>query len=203
MPAPHRTRPESSTVPAAGRPTGRWNPRARGISRCVFQRGTVEFGTDPEDRVAAEPGDVGHRERQQADRRRARPREGRHAAALQLRRLHRARRDQVVRGQVLDQGGSVDVQRHRRGHHQDPRRQRRLRHLLPELRPDQPAGQRRVGPSDQPQLRPQHQECLAVLHQPLVRPGVAVHGALHRLHHRHRLAYRPGARRHRRAEESL
>ncbi len=40
----------------------------------------------------------------------------------------------------------------------------------------------------EPQLHPEHQECLADLHQPLVRPGVALHRALHDLHHRHRLA---------------
>ena len=40
----------------------------------------------------------------------------------------------------------------------------------------------------EPQLHPEHQERVAELHQPLVRPGVALHHAVHHLHHRHRLA---------------
>ena len=35
---------------------------------------------------------------------------------------------------------------------------------------------------------PEHQECVAELHQPLVRPGLALLRAVHHLHHRHRLA---------------
>ena len=50
---------------------------------------------------------------------------------------------------------------------------------------------------------PNIKQRLADVHQPLVRPGVAVHGAVLRLHHRHRVAQRPGARGHRRAVESL
>ena len=50
----------------------------------------------------------------------------------------------------------------------------------------------------QPQLHPEHQERVADLHQPLVRPGMAFLGAELHLHHRHRMADRPGARRHRR-----
>ena len=34
----------------------------------------------------------------------------------------------------------------------------------------------------------EHQERVADLHQPLVRPGVALHRPVHHLHHRHRLA---------------
>ena len=82
----------------------------------------------------------------------------------------------------------LDVQRHRRGDHQDPRRQCRLRPLLPELRPDQPAGVRQADSAAEPQLHPEHQERVAELHQPLVRPGLALHRAVHHLHHRHRLA---------------
>ena len=44
---------------------------------------------------------------------------------------------------------------------------------------------------------------LADLHQPVVRPGLAVHRAVHHLHHRNRLAQRPSARRHRRTEEPV
>ena len=109
------------------------------------------------------------------------------------------RRRQAFEEKYNDQGPDLDVQRHRRGAHQDPRRQRRLRHLLPELRPDQQAGHRQAGPAAQPQLHPEHQQRLADVHQPLVRPGLALHRAVHHLHHRHRLADRPGARRHRRA----
>ena len=123
--------------------------------------------------------------------------------AVQLRRLPQSGRRQVVRGQVPDQGPDLDVQRHRRGAHEDPRRQRRLRHLLPELRPDQQAGHRRPGPSDQPQLHPEHQQRVAELHQSVVRPGMALLSAELHLHHRHRMAQRPGARQHRRAAQSL
>ena len=45
------------------------------------------------------------------------------------------------------------------------------------VRPDLPAGHRLADPAAEPQLHPEHHECLAVVHQPLVRPEVAVHGA--------------------------
>ena len=140
---------------------------------------------------------------QQADRRRSGAGEGCDAPAVQLRRLPQPGCRQVVRGEVQHQGPDLDVQRHRRGAHQDPRRQRRLRHLLPELRPDQQVGDRRPGPSDQPQLHPEHQERVAELHQSVVRPGMALLGAELHLHHRDRMAQRPGARQHRRAAQSL
>ena len=45
----------------------------------------------------------------------------------------------------------------------------------------------RPGPSDQPQLHPEHQERVAELHKSVVRPGMAFLGA-EILHHRHRMA---------------
>ena len=44
---------------------------------------------------------------------------------------------------------------------------------------------------------------LGVLPEPLVRPGLEVHRAVHRLHDGHRLAHRPGPRRHRRHDEPV
>ena len=43
-------------------------------------------------------------------------------------------------------------------------------------------------PPAQPQLHPEHQERVAEFHQSLVRPGVALHGAVHHLHHGYRMA---------------
>ena len=103
------------------------------------------------DRLARQPGHVGHRRRQPADRRRA-PARGRAAAALQLRRLHRAGGGEVVRGAVRRRGEDLHLQRHRRGDHQDPHRGGPVRPLLPELRPDRPAGDGQARAADQPQL---------------------------------------------------
>ena len=47
---------------------------------------------------------------------------------------------------------------------------------------------READPADQPQLHPEHHAGLVGLHQPVLRRQVAVHGALHHLHHRHRVA---------------
>ena len=180
---------QRAAILAAAAPDSRRLP-----ARPALSRAPSSSAPTPDDRRAGQPGQVGHRRRQQADRRRAGAGEGCDAPALQLRRLPQPGCRQVVRGEVRRQGRDLDVQRHRRGDHQDPRRQRRLRHLLPELRPDQQAGDRQAGPPAQPQLHPEHQERLAGLHQSLVRPGVALHRAVLHLHHRHRLARRPSAR---------
>ena len=139
-----------------------------------------------------------------ADRRRPGAREGRHAAALQLRRLHRPGRDQVVREEVPQtkvqvstfndtdealtkiRGGNVDYDIYFPSYDQISRM------VTAKL----------IRPLNHSYI-PNIKQRLADVHEPLVRPGVAVHGALHRLHHRHRLADRPGARRHRRADQSL
>ena len=49
-------------------------------------------------------------------------------------------------------------------------------------------------PAAQPQLHPEHHPGLARLHQPVLRPALAVHGPVHDLHDRHRLAQGPRAR---------
>ena len=51
-----------------------------------------------------------------------------------------------------------------------------------------------AGPAAEPQLHPEHQPGLARLHQPVLRPGLAVHGAVHDLHHGHLVAEGPGPR---------
>ena len=51
-----------------------------------------------------------------------------------------------------------------------------------------PAHRVQAGPAAQPLLHPEHLPGLARLHQPVLRPGLAVHGAVHDLHDRDRLA---------------
>ena len=69
-----------------------------------------------------------------------------------------------------------------------------LRHLLRQLHQISRLVDRRAAAPAEPQLHPEHRERVADLHQPLVRPGLALHRAVHHLHHRNRLAHRPGAR---------
>ncbi len=78
-----------------------------------------------------------------------------------------------------------------------------VRHLLPQLRPDRPAGDRAAGAAAQPQLPRQPRQRLGRLPEPVVRRRGPLLGALQRLHDRGRLAHRPGARRHRRARQPL
>ena len=92
------------------------------------------------------------------------------------------------------QGRDLDVQRHRRGDHQDPRRQCHYDLYFPSYDQISRLVGGQAGATAEPQLHPEHQERVADLHQPLVRPGVALHRAVHHLHHRHRLAQRPGER---------
>ena len=46
-----------------------------------------------------------------------------------------------------------------------------VRHLLPQLRPDQPAGRRRADPPAQPQLHHEHRQRVGRVPEPLVRPA--------------------------------
>ena len=177
-------------------------PTLGAFLQACSKSGAVVFGTEPDDRRAEQPGQVADRRRQQADRRRPRAGEGRDAQDLQLRRLSQPRSRQGLRGQVRDEDRDLDLQRRRRGDHQTPQRSR-LRHLQRQLHRDQPPGEWRAGPAAEPLLHSRHQERVAELHQPLVRPGLAVHRAVHHLHHRNRLADRSGARRYRRDEESV
>ena len=55
----------------------------------------------------------------------------------------------------------------------------------------------------EPQLHPEHQQRLAELPEPVLRPGLALHDAVHGLHHGHRLADRQGQRGHRQAVEPV
>ena len=71
----------------------------------------------------------------------------------------------------------------------------KLRSGLSLRRPDgrhrrraRPAHRVQAGPAAQPLLHPEHRPGLARLHQPLLRPGLAVHGAVHDLHDGHVLA---------------
>ena len=143
-----------------------------------------------------------HRRRQQADRRRARAREGRDAQDLQLRRLSQPSGRQGVRGQVPAKieistfnDGDEAITKIRSGVDFDI-----YNANYTEISRLVNGGL--IRPLNHSYI-PEHQERVAELHQPLVRPGVALHRSLHHLHHRHRLADRPGARRYRRDEESV
>ena len=186
------------------RATRRYRTDTRRISRGLFEAGIILilFGTDPHHRQTGQSGEVAHRRRQQAHRRRPRAGAGRHAQDLQLRGLSQPSGHQELRGQVPRQDRGLDVQRRRRGHHQASQRGR-LRHLQRQLHRDQPTGDRRTAASAQPQLPAQHLQRVADVHQPVVRPGLAVHRAVHHLHHRNGLAHRPSASRHRCAQEPL
>ena len=127
----------------------------------------------------------------QPDRRRPAAGEG-PAAPLQLRRLHRSGGREGVREEVRRRRQGLDLQRHRRGADEDPRRCRAVRHLLPELRPDRPDGDRQAHPAAQPQLHRQHRQRVAEF-TTLVRRRVAVLRALQRLHDRDRLARPTGS----------
>ena len=203
-PAPHLPEPDGAAGSGRARDAG----GARGL-REVARDGRrlrrQRHARDAEDRQSGEPRHLADRQ-ERADRRRPDTGEGRHPPALQLRRLHRAQGREGLREEVRGvrrQGPGVDVQRHRRGADEDPGRQLRLRHLLPELRPDRQDGQREADPSAQPELRPQHRQRLARVHRPLVRRRVAVLRPVQRLHDRHRLAGRPHHRRPRRGAQPV
>ena len=65
-----------------------------------------------------------------------------------------------VRGEVRRRREGLDLQRHRRGDHQDPHRRRPVRHLLPQLRPDRPTRHGPARPTAQPQLSRQPRQRL-------------------------------------------
>ena len=194
MPPPNGHRSDPTTVPAASGDSRRRRTDTRRLPRGVLEVRAVLGTAHADARRAGQSGQVADRRRQQGRsptgwrRRRAR------RSALQLRRLHQPRRDQGLR-----ETSTASRSRSRRSTtptRRSPRSAaaRPLRHLLPELRPDQQAGDGRAHPAAEPQLHHEHRQRLADLHQPLVRPGLALHRAVHHLHHRHRLAHRPGER---------
>ncbi len=139
-------------------------------------------------------------------RRRHGPRAGRHPAGLQLERVHLQEGRHRLREEVQEvrrQGAGLHLRQHGRGGGQAPRRPGRLRRAVPHLRLPRQAGPGELPAPPQPLLPPQHRAGLAGLPEPLVRPGLELLGALHDLHHRHRLAGRQGHRRHRQAAQPL
>ena len=96
--------------------------------------------------------------------------------------------------EVQLQGRVDDLQHDHRRDLEDQERRGRLRRLRPDAGQPRSAGRDQADPAAQPQLHPEHRASLARLQEPLLRPGLAVHGALHRLHDRHRLAEGPRRR---------
>ena len=158
-------------------------------------------------RRAEPPGHLADQEGQRADRERSDAGARRHAAALQLRRLHRpGRRSRRFEKKYAQYGVKVKVSTFNDTDEAITKIRTGavpVRHLLPELRPDQPAGRGRADPAAQPQLPDQHRQPVAGVQEPLVRPGLALHRPVHRLHDGHRLARRPGEHRHRRAAQPV
>ena len=138
-------------------------------------------------------GDAADLRRQQGDRLRPLAREGT-AAVLQLGPVHQHRRRQGVREEVRRQGSDQHVHDDRRGGREDLERHRPVRRVR--ARAGVPrAARRRQGPAAaEPQLHPQpHGQRVAVAAQPLVRRRRALHGSVHDLHDRNRLARRQAA----------
>jgi hypothetical protein len=204
-PATAAHRPESLPPAVDGRlGADRRRGPAGGVRRRKPSRAALEGR--PAAREPEPSGQVADLSGQPADRRRHGTGAERHAQALQLGRLHLQEGRQGLREEVQAvrrQGADLDVQQHGRGPGQDPRRQGRLRRLLPDLRCAGQAGPGQVPAPYQPLLRRQHRSGLAGLPEPVLRPGLAVLGAVHRLHHRHRLAGRQGQRGHLQAAEPL
>ena len=135
-----------------------------------------------------QPGAVAALLRQQRHRLGPGPGTGGHAPGLQLGRLRQPGLREQLRQEVQVQGTGHHVQHHGRGDREAAQRAE-LR------RPDgrhrgraRPAHRVQAGPADQPLLHPGHRPGLVRLHQPLLRPGLAVHGAVHDLHDGHVLA---------------
>ena len=115
-------------------------------------------------------------------------RAGRHPADLYLGGVHQPGRGQLLRQEVQVQDADHHVQHDERGHEQAAQRALVRRAGRPHRGPDGPDRQHQAGPAAQPLLHPEHLPGLARLHQPVLRPGLAVHGAVHHLHDRDRLA---------------
>lgn len=163
-----RTRPESSSIPAAGRLTGRWNPALVAFLDACSKGG--QSTSAPTLKIASPKNpvtwDIAGDNKPIADG--LAPEKG---ATLQL----YSYADYIAPGAIKSfeekystkvavstfndtdeaitkiRGGNVDYDIY-----------------FPSYDQISPAGRRRTGPPDQPQLCPQHQECLAVLLQPLV-----------------------------------
>ena len=134
-----------------------------------------------QDRVAVDPGDLAGR-RGRPDRRRPRAGEGRHPQLYNyadyigpgvVKAFEKKYAAYNVKVRVSTFNDTDEALTKIRG------RQVRLRHLLPELRPDREDGDGQADPAAQPQLHPQHRQRLAGVHRPLVRRRVALHRALH------------------------
>ena len=113
------------------------------------------------------------------------------AAVLQLGPVHQHRRRQGVREEVRRQRPDQHVHDDRRGGREDLQRHRSVRRVRARARVPR-AARRRQGPAAaEPQLHPESQgQRVAVAAQPLVRRGRALHGSVHGLHDRNRLARR-------------
>ena len=165
-------------------------------STCGQQRRVGQ--PDPRRRVARQsPVQVAGRGGQRPDRRRARAGEGRDAAAVQLRRLHQPRRRQVLREEVQGvrrQGRRLDVQRHERGAGQDPLRGGSPYDIyFPSYDADRQARHRRPGAAAATTTTSRTSTTCGRSSPTRSTTGEwQIHGPLHDLHDRDRLAGRPG-----------
>ena len=148
---------------------------------------------------------VGDRRRQPDDRRRPAARDREHAPPLQLPGLHLPRAAAPLREALRLQGRGRHLQRLRRGDRQAPVGRRRVRRHpralgLEHRQPDGAAAPAAAEPHVPAEPGREH---LAAARRPVLRPRLALHGALRHLVGRHRLAERPDLGRHPGARRAL
>ena len=133
----------------------------------------------------------------QRDQERAAARAQRHAQGLQLGRLRQPAEPEELRQEVQLPGRGHHVQHDDRGAGQAQQRAGQLRRVHGRHRGrDRQGGRREADPAAEPQLPAERRAPgLAGVPEPVLRPALAVHGAVHDLHDRHLLAQGPHPRR--------
>ena len=121
---------------------------------------------------------------------------------LQLGAVHLEARAQGLRQEVQRRGQVRDLLQHGAGDPEVPDGRGRRGRVLPDDRLHPQARREQADPAAEPGLHPEHQEPLAGDAGPVLRPGVAVHRAVHDLPHRHGVAdrHRAGGGRGRRSD---
>ena len=126
--------------------------------------------------------------------RRLRPgaRDRRHVPDLQLPRVQRAGRPEGLRQEVRREGRGDHLHHDVRGRRQAEARCHRLRRVLPDAGHPRQGRRRQAPPAGEPELHHRHEQRLAAAAEPVLRPGFAIHRALHGLHDRHHVPRGPG-----------
>ena len=199
---PHRAALEAKPSEGDRRRRGRRRPR-RASSACGGSADASPTITKLPLPRQGRSGAVAGLQGQPADRERAQAGAERDAQGLQLDRLHEPGLHQQLPEEVQLQGRVDELQHDHRRDLEDQERRGRLRRVRPDSGQPRSAGRDQADPAAQPQLHPEHRAGLARLQEPLLRPRLAVHGALHRLHDRHRLAEGPRRRQPGQLEERL